>query len=223
MNYDRIYQYRFQLVSHEKKKIIWKIIADYFYEQLGRPVRILDSAGGMCEFINAVPSEERWTVDIVDEIRKFAAPEVKLVIGDVLKVELPENYFDAVFISNFLEHLRSQEEVAFFLERMHRCLKPGGKLGVIGPNFKYCYREYFDFADHTVVLSELGVAEHLYGAGFKINKSYARFLPLSFRGGLPVHPFLVNLYMRMPFVWWVLGKQFLFIAEKVPFEKTKIN
>ena len=223
MNYDRIYQYRFQLVSHEKKKVIWKIIADYFYEQLGRPVRILDSAGGMCEFINAVPSKERWTVDIVDEVRKFAAPEVKLVIGDVLKVELPENYFDAVFISNFLEHLRSQEEVAFFLERMHRCLKPGGKLGVIGPNFKYCYREYFDFADHTVVLSELGVAEHLYGAGFKINKSYARFLPLSFRGGLPVHPFLVNLYMRMPFVWWVLGKQFLFIAEKVPFKKTEIN
>jgi ubiquinone/menaquinone biosynthesis C-methylase UbiE len=218
MNYGRIYQYRFQQVSHEKKKVIWKIIADYFYELLGRPTRILDSAGGMCEFINAVPSAERWTVDIVEEVRNFAAPEVKLVIGDILEVELPENYFDAVFISNFLEHLRSQEEVAFFLERMHRCLKPGGKLGVIGPNFKYCYREYFDFADHTVVLSELGVAEHLYGAGFKINKSYARFLPLSFRGGLPVHPFLVKLYMNMPFIWWVLGKQFLFIAEKVPFD-----
>lgn len=171
----------------------------------------------MCEFINAVPSEERWTVDIVEEVKKFAAPEVKLVIGDVLNVELPDNYFDAVFISNFLEHLRSQEEVAFFLERMYSCLKPGGKLGVIGPNFKYCYREYFDFADHTVVLSELGVAEHLYGAGFKIIKSHSRFLPLSFRGGLPVHPILVKLYMQMPFVWWVLGKQFLFIAEKVPF------
>lgn len=216
MNYDRIYQYRFQQISHEKKKVIWSIIANFFYGLLGKPQRILDSAGGMCEFINAIPSEERWTVDIVDAIRKFAAPEVKLIIGDVLTVDLPKNYFDAVFISNFLEHLHSQEEVAFFLERMYSCLKPGGKIGIIGPNFKYCYREYFDFADHTVVLSELGVAEHLYGAGFTIEKSYSRFLPLSFRGGLPIHPTLVKLYMHMPFVWTVLGKQFLFIAQKPP-------
>lgn len=215
MRYDRIYQYRFQQVSRKKKQIIWTIIAKYFYNLLGQPGRILDSAGGMCEFINAVPSAERWTVDIVEEVKDFASSDVKLVIGDVLTVELPENYFDAVFISNFLEHLRSQEEVAFFLQGMHRSLKPGGKLGVIGPNFKYCYREYFDFADHTVVLSELGVAEHLYGAGFKIVKSHPRFLPLSFRGGLPVHPWLVKLYLGMPFVWWVLGKQFLFIADKV--------
>ena len=38
----------------------------------------------MCEFINAVPSQERWTIDIIEEVRKFAAPEVKLVIDDVL-------------------------------------------------------------------------------------------------------------------------------------------
>lgn len=128
MNYERIYEYRFKQVAHEKKKVIWTIIADYFYHKLGKPQRILDSAGGMCEFINAVPAPEKWTVDIVDAIRNYAAPEVNLIIGDILKVDLPENYFDAVFISNFLEHLHSQEEVAFFLERMYKSLKPGGKL-----------------------------------------------------------------------------------------------
>jgi len=214
MNYERIYAYRFQQVAQEKKKIIWTIIARYFYETLGRPQRILDSAGGMCEFINAVPSSERWTVDIVDAIKKYADPNVKIIIGDVLTVELPESYFDAVFISNFLEHLHSQEEVALFLGRMYKSLKPGGKIGIIGPNFKHCYRQYFDFADHTVILSDLGVKEHLYGEGFKIIRSHGQFLPLSFRGGLPVHPFLVKLYLSMPFVWWVLGKQFLIIGEK---------
>ncbi len=214
MNYDRIYQYRFQQVSHEKKRAIWKEIAEFFYHRLNKPRRVLDSAGGMCEFINAVPSEEKWVIDISHTVQNFAAPDVKIVIGDSLKVDLPANYFDAVFISNFLEHLHSQEQVAHFLERMYATLRPGGKIAIIGPNFKYAYREYFDFADHTVVLSELGVEEHLYGAGFKIEQTHPRFLPLSFRGGLPVHKMLVRLYLNMPFVWFVLGKQFLIIAEK---------
>jgi hypothetical protein len=41
----------------------------------------------------------------------------------------------------------------------------------MGPNFKYCYKEYFDFADHSVILSELGVAEHLYGRALPL-KAY---------------------------------------------------
>lgn len=214
MNYERIYQYRFQQVSHAKKQSIWKEIAEFFYQKLDQPKRILDSAGGMCEFINAVPSQEKWVIDISHTVNEYASPEVKIVVGDSLQVPLPDNYFDAVFISNFLEHLRSQEEVAHFLERMFATLRPGGKIAIIGPNFKYAYREYFDFADHTVVLSELGVEEHLYGAGFAIKQTYSRFLPLSFRGGLPVHKLLVRLYLNMPFVWFVLGKQFLIVAEK---------
>ncbi|MCC5612856.1 class I SAM-dependent methyltransferase [Nostoc sp. CHAB 5834] len=214
MNYERIYQYRFQQVSLDKKKAIWKEISKFFFNKLNSPERILDSAGGMCEFINAVPAKEKWVIDISHTVHDFAASDVKIVVGDSLTVELPLNYFDAVFISNFLEHLHSQEEVADFLERTYAVLKPGGKIAIIGPNFKYAYREYFDFADHTVVLSELGVEEHLYGAGFKIQKSYPRFLPLSFRGGLPVHKILVRLYLNMPMVWFLFGKQFLIIAEK---------
>ena len=214
MNYERIYQYRFQQVSRGKKKAIWKEISEFFYSKLNRPERILDSAGGMCEFINAVPASEKWVIDISHTVHDFAASDVKIVVGDSLKVELPLNYFDAVFISNFLEHLHSQEEVADFLERTYAVLRPGGKIAIIGPNFKYAFREYFYFADHTVVLSELGVEEHLYGAGFTIQQSYPRFLPLSFRGGLPVHRILVRLYLNLPIVWFLFGKQFLIIAEK---------
>jgi SAM-dependent methyltransferase len=214
MNYERIYNYRFQKVSVNKKKVIWEVLSDFFYKKLGEPKIVLDSGGGMCEFINAIKSPEKWTVDMVEIVKNFANPDIKVVVGNILTVDLPENYFDAVFISNFLEHLNSQDEVALFLEKMHRCLKPGGKMAIIGPNFKYCYKEYFDFADHIVILTELGVEEHLYGAGFKINESYARFLPLSFRGNLPVHPILVKLYLMIPFSWRILGKQFLLISEK---------
>ncbi len=86
----------------------------------------------------------------------------------------------------------------------------------MGPNFKYCFKEYFDFADHNVILSELGLAEHLYGAGFEIVRIVPRFFPLSFRSGglLPVTPLIIKLYLSIPFVWRFIGKQFLIIGEK---------
>ena len=60
-------------------------------------------------------------------------------------------------------------------------LKPGGKVDVLGPNFKYCASDYFDCADHILAMSHLAVAEHLFGAGFRVTDVIPRFLPFSFR------------------------------------------
>ncbi|MFI5222444.1 MAG: class I SAM-dependent methyltransferase [Bacteroidia bacterium] len=214
MNFNRIYEYRFKGIDKHKKLSTWKIIAGFIYNKLDQPLSIIDPAAGDCEFINQVPASERWAVDMNEQTKNAASHDVKVVIGDNLKVDLPENYFDAVYISNFLEHLHNQEEVSVFLERMYHILKPGGKICIMGPNFKYCYKEYFDFADHSVILSELGVAEHLYGAGFTIKEVNPQFLPLSFRGRIPVTDFLVKMYFRIPVAWKIIGKQFLIIAQK---------
>ena len=184
------------------------------YDQLGRPERILDPAAGRCEFINAVPSPERWAVDAVAYEEGVAREGTRLIVSEIMEAELPQDYFDAVFISNFLEHLLSQEAVAAFLEKMRRCLRPGGRLAVMGPNFRYCSRDYFDFADHTVILTERGVEEHLYAAGFEIVKVHPRFLPYTFTSRLPSHPALVRFYLKMPFAWRFLGKQFLVVAAR---------
>jgi SAM-dependent methyltransferase len=215
MNFDRIYEFRFRGIDESKKRITWEEIAAFIYKKLGKPNAILDPAAGKCELINAIKSEEKWAVDLNDYfIKKYVTAGVKIVVGDIFKVELPENYFDGVFVSNFLEHLNSQEEVAAFLEKMYGSIRPGGRIAIMGPNFKYAYRSYFDFADHTVVLSELGVAEHIYGAGFELENIHPRFLPLSFRGGMPVSRFLVKTYLSMPFAWKIFGKQFLVVARK---------
>ncbi len=215
MNFQRIYEYRFKDVNHSQKQIVWKEIAAYIYQLTNQPKTVLDPAGGMCEFINNIPSEEKWTIDLNREfLEKYADKSVHKVIGNNLTVELPKNYFDLVFISNFLEHLESQEQVAEFLQRMSDCIKEDGFIVAMGPNFKFAYREYFDFADHTICLSELGAAEHIVGANFDIVKIYPRFLPLSFRGGLPVNKFLVQTYLKLKFAWRFFGKQFLIIAKK---------
>lgn len=215
MNYDRIYAYRFKGVDRTKRTMVWQELASYLHERLGRPERLLDPAAGLCEYINAAPSAEKWAVDMNEAfVRAHASKEVRIVVSDTLKADLPKDHFDAVFVSNFLEHLHSMEEVAAFLTKLHTHLRPGGRIAVMGPNFKYVFKEYFDFADHTVILSELGVAEHLYGAGFEVESIHPRFLPLSFRGSLPVNRTLVRLFLAMPWAWRFFGKQFLLIGRK---------
>ena len=214
MNYDRIYKYRFQDVDAHKKQFTWQQIASYIDRRLHHPEKVLDPAAGNCEFINNVPSGERWAIDMNPATSTTAEKNVKVIVGNTLEVPLPANYFNGIFVSNFLEHLDSQHQVALFLHRMYEALAPGGRIAVIGPNFKYCYKEYFDFADHTVVLSNLGVAEHLYGAGFTLESVHPKFLPLSFRGRIPVTKFLVKTYLNNPVFWSFFGKQFLVVAQK---------
>jgi SAM-dependent methyltransferase len=214
MNYERLYSYRFKAVDQGRRDDVWIAVAPMLHELLGRPERVLDPAAGRCEFINAVPAAERWAVDAVDYEEGVAREGTRLIVSEIMAADLPSEYFGGVFVSNFLEHLLSQEAVAAFLEKMRDCTAPGGRIAIMGPNFRYCVREYFDFADHTVVLTERAVEEHLYAAGFEIREVHPRFLPYTFTGRLPSHPALVRAYLRLPVAWRILGKQFLVIAER---------
>ena len=44
--------------------------------------------------------------------------------------------------------LLTQEQIARFLSLMLRCMKPGGRIAILGPNYRYCGPTYFDCADH---------------------------------------------------------------------------
>ncbi len=214
MNYQRLYDYRFREIDQDARTAVWKPIATHIYHELGHPDKILDPAAGRGEFINAVPAEERWAVDAVAYEEGTHSPGVTVVVSDIFEADLPDEHFAGVWVSNFLEHLVSQESVAAFLEKMHAVLAPGGRIAIMGPNFRFSRKEYFDMADHTVVLTHNAVAEHLYAAGFEPTKIVPRFLPYSFNGRFPASPTLTRLYLRMPLAWRVLGKQFLVIGHR---------
>ncbi len=214
MNYQRLYEYRFRNVDQSARAAIWREIAAYIYAQLGRPAVVLDPAAGRGEFINAIPARERWAMDQVAYVEGTYEPSVRVVIANALDAELPAGHFDGIFVSNFLEHLPTQEAVASFLERLYVATSPGGRIAVMGPNFRYCARQYFDMADHTLTFTHLAVKEHLYTAGFVPEQVDARFLPYSFTGRLPQSTALVRRYLQMPLAWRVLGKQFLVIGRR---------
>ena len=55
MNHTRIYDYRFAQVDMVKKNLVWNEIASYlYYNHLNKPQKMLDPAGGLCEFINHI-------------------------------------------------------------------------------------------------------------------------------------------------------------------------
>jgi ubiquinone/menaquinone biosynthesis C-methylase UbiE len=212
LNYARLYEFRFGGVDHRTRREVWEEIARFVWERMGRPRRVLDPAGGFGEFINAVPAEERWLVDVIDFPERETDPRVRVVIGDIFDIELPSAHFDGVFASNILEHFREPEHVARFLERMRETLAPGGVVALMGPNFKYCAREYFDCADHALPLTHVSIQEHLYAAGYDVTDVIPRFLPYSFRSRLPASRQLAAMYLRMPMLWRLQGKQFLVLG-----------
>jgi hypothetical protein len=85
---------------------------------------VLDPAAGRGEFISAVPASERWAVDRTEHVESSRVEGFRMLIGDVMEVELPEDRFDGVFVSNFLEHLSTQEAIGSFLRRCWT--RPGG-------------------------------------------------------------------------------------------------
>jgi SAM-dependent methyltransferase len=212
IDYSRLYEFRFRRVLTAERQRVWTEIAAYLASRLGQPRCVLDAAAGNGELINAFRATERWAVDMISFEGLYGAQDVKRVIGNVLDVDLPPEHFDVIFASNLLEHFASQEVVGAFLQRMCRLLVPGGKIVILGPNFRYCMRDYFDCADHTLALTHKSVEEHLFAAGFEIVSVDAKFLPFSFAGRLPTSRLLVRAYLRFPVAWRVLGKQFLVIG-----------
>ncbi|HAZ14440.1 MAG: methyltransferase type 11 [Bdellovibrionales bacterium GWA2_49_15] len=214
MNYEKIYQYRFQNIDQAAREKVWVKIAQFLHRFMGQPQIVLDPAAGRCEFLNHVPAKEKWGVDLNDFINRYKGPEVKTKVGDFFTVDLPQNYFDAIFMSNFLEHLAGPEQVATLFRRVNQLLKPGGVVCIMGPNFKYCAKEYYDCADHLLPLTHLSVEELLYSESFVIDQSHPKFLPFSFRGILPPSPLLTEIYLSCPPAWRILGKQFLISARR---------
>ena len=93
----------------------------------------------------------------------------------------------------------------------------------MGPNIKYLPGAYWDFFDHYVELSELSLSEALSNCGFEIEKCVRRrFLPYTMSNGKQYPIWTLQLYLAMPWIWPIFGKQFLVVGRK-PFDQLTQN
>lgn len=121
---------------------------------------------------------------------------------------------DIVFTSNFFEHLPDKDTLGRTLDQAYRCLKRGGRLIAMGPNYKCVKGRYWDFWDHHLPLTETSLAEGLTIRGFEIERCDARFLPYTIVGG-PEYPlWMIAVYLKFKLFRRLKGEQFLVVARK---------
>lgn len=214
---DILYRHRFPPEILKRREAVWKVLCrSWFARYIPANARVLEVAAGYCEFINNVPAAEKVAIDLNPETRNFAAQDVlvhQIAAEHMGEVVAPDS-FDTIFMSNFLEHCRTRDQILAILRASHAALKRGGRVLILGPNFRYCYKRYFDFFDHHLPLTENSVAEALQLAGFEIEVLKPCTLPLTFKGRLPPSPFLVKLYLWLPIFWRFFGAQFFIIGKK---------
>jgi hypothetical protein len=124
---DAIYRFRFAGVDKKQKAAVWGEIASFIFEFMGQPTRVLDPACGDMEFLRTLPDwVEKWGVDL-GAPQGIKGQNLKLERGNIFDVELPQHYFDGIFVSNFLEHLPDPDTVGQFLTKMRSGLRGGGQ------------------------------------------------------------------------------------------------
>jgi ubiquinone/menaquinone biosynthesis C-methylase UbiE len=213
---DKIYRRRFNEFECEQKNKIWKVLCpDFFQKFVPLDAAVLDIGAGYCEFINNIRCDKKYAVDLNEDTPSFANSDVEVTSSLSTDLSfLPSNSIDRVFMSNFLEHLRTKQEIMQTFEEIYRVLKVGGKVITLHPNIRYLYMDYWDYFDHHVPLTDKSIAEGLEVAGLKVEFSISRFLPFTTKSKIPQHPILVKLYLMFPPIWQIMGKQALVVAQK---------
>ena len=209
------YQLRFAPMSQSRDKV-WQILTSRFFQPLcQRNSTILDLGAGWGEFINHIQVDSKYAMDLNPQSREKMNPGIRFLEQDCSQPwPLKENTLNTVFTSNFFEHLPTKTTLQQTLDQAYRCLQPEGRLICLGPNIKYLNGQYWDFWDHHLPLTDWSLAEVLKMSGFTIEQQLPRFLPFTMVNRRPPHPFLIKLYLAMPFAWRWFGKQFLLVARK---------
>jgi SAM-dependent methyltransferase len=181
------------------REVLWPVLCRYLERDIPRQAAVLELGGGYCHFINNIRASRKDVVDLAPFLAQYAGKDVRAHVRSCTDLDSfdPES-FDIVFASNLFEHL-TREELDRTLTGIHRVLRVGGKLMVIQPNFKHCYKHYFDDYTHVQIFTHVGLADLLRTRGLTPEKVIARFLPFSLKKSGPKWPWLLTFYLRSPF------------------------
>jgi SAM-dependent methyltransferase len=216
INLESIYRRRFE-PNAEYRCAVWRLLVSNFFSRFIAPdFTVLDLGCGYGEFINAVQAKTRLAIDRNPAVRDKLADGIQFFHQDSAEPwqGIQENSIDVVFTSNFLEHLQDKAAVVRTLGEIRRSLKPGGRLIAMGPNAKYLGGLYWDFWDHQIPFTENSLVEVLHSIGFSIDVCEGRFLPHTMSTGRRYPLVFIKLYLALPFLWRLFGRQFLVAARK---------
>jgi SAM-dependent methyltransferase len=196
--------FRTRFVYDPRRDKVWKEVARYIQKKyIPEESRVLDLGAGYCDFINNIKAADRHALDIFSKLDHYAGEGVNTHSGTCTDLSVFEDdALDVVFASNLFEHL-THTELLQTISEIRRVLRKGGRLILLQPNFKYCYRTYFDDYTHLQIFTHDGMYDLLEMAGLRIEEIHGRFLPVNMKStlklNLPFLDLLVRLYLHMPY------------------------
>lgn len=209
------YAQRFNRIAAYRVKVWTVLTRDFFSRWTPPSSTVLDLGCGWGEFINQISASTRYGMDLNPDSAAKLDPGVTFFYQDCsTRWPVEDGHLDLVFTSNFFEHLPDKASLARTLAEAFRCLKPGGRLICLGPNIKYLPGQYWDFWDHYLPLTELSLQEGCHLTGFETESLHAKFLPYSMSQGFTPPLFFLKLFLKVPLLWKLAGKQFLLIMRK---------
>ena len=214
-NLRAIYHRRFSETVAYRNRVWQALTSSFFSVWIRADATVLDLGCGYGEFSNNIRAGRKLAMDLNPDAPKYLAKEVEFLEQDCsARWPLGDQTLDVVFTSNFFEHLPDKACLRRTLQQAFRCLKPGGRLIAMGPNIKYLPGAYWDLFDHQIPLSDVSLGEALELEGFALEKVVPRFLPFTMVNA-PEYPiFLLKLYLALPWLWWIKGRQFLLVAAR---------
>ena len=193
---------------------VWKAIVDHLQSNyFNKTIETsLDLGCGYGDFSRHIQANKRIAIDLED-VSAYQSEKVEFKQCSVsdLRNQLNEQV-DLVFSSNLLEHL-SREAGHELFEDIKATLKPNGLLVLLQPNFRFCFRNYFDDYTHQTIYTDQGLSGMVESHGFQLKVVRPRYLPFSMRGNLlPKTYWLTRLYLELGSP--ILGAQMLVVASK---------
>jgi SAM-dependent methyltransferase len=202
------------LPDNPARAIVWSAIAAHLASWVPPTAHVLEIGAGYCGWINNVSATRRVAVDVWPGVAQYAGTGVQPVVMDASRElrSLGECAFDVVLASNVLEHF-APDTAASVVGDVAGLLKPGGRIVIIQPNFRYAWRSYFDDYTHRAVFTDVSLPALLRAHGLRIDRIQRRFLPYSMRGAtMPIRPWIVRAYLRSPIK--PMAGQMLVVAHK---------
>jgi len=210
----QIYRARFAERAAYRQEV-WAVLSHFFSQWIAPDSAVPDLGCGWCEFINSAVCRLKYGMDLNPDAKRYANPEVTILQQDCsAQWAMEKASLDVVFTSNFLEHLPAKSALEKTLHEAFRALKPNGRFIAMGPNIKHVPGAYWDFFDHHLPLTELSLSEVLEKCGFQVEVQCAQFLPYTMSRGRQYPAWMLRMYLSAPFLWQLVGAQFLVVARK---------
>jgi SAM-dependent methyltransferase len=195
---------------------VWTILTERFFQRyVDSTATVLELGCGWGEFINQIRAGAKYGMDLNPSSPSRLNADVEFLHQDCSQPwPLAEGSLDVVFTSNFFEHLPDKASLGRTLAESRRCLRSGGRIICLGPNIRALHGSYWDFWDHYLPLTERSLEEGLELAGFRIAECRGRFLPYTMSRERQAPLWAVSLYLKLPLLWGIVGRQFLVVAVK---------